>query len=171
MLKLSVKDLLQTIKPDLLSFSHKLQKKAIDIVEEEGLVYRGRLRRSIQTKLILDDDNPRIELFVYDSGEGEHKYAQYLHEGIKPHMPPIAPIKKWVHTKGLHKNDFQNAWDKAKVRNKERKKGQPKVSAIELTDRIVTSIAWAIAINMKNKGKEAVPFLELAIKMTINDHK
>ena len=172
MLKLSIKELLQTIKPELEKFAHKLQTNAINTVDDEGLVYHGRLRRSIQTKLILDDDNPRIELFVYDSGKGEHKYAQYLHEGLKPHnkgLAAVEPLKKWVITKGIHKKDFQEAWEKAKMANKDRKKqGEASVKRLDLENSIATSIAIAIAKKFKHHGRKPQPFLELAIKMTLN---
>ncbi len=159
---------LAAIQPDLEKLTHKLRTYAIKIIDSEKMVVTGLLRNSIQAKLVLDDENPRIELYVNDPGNDKLKYAKYLHEGIKPHMPPIEPIKKWVAVKGIHKNSFKSAWQKAKQSNKGiSRKNQIKKDDLE--DRLITNIAWAIAINMKKKGKKPVPFLKLAVKMALSD--
>ena len=161
---------LASIQPDLEKLTHKLRTYAIKIIDDEKMVCTGLLRTSIQAKLIIDDENPRIELFVNDPGNSKLKYAKYLHEGIKPHMPPLAPIKKWVAVKGIHKSSFRSAWEKTKQGNKGvSRKNQIKKDDLE--DRLITNIAWAIAINMKKKGKKPVPFLKLAIQMALKNEQ
>ncbi|MDD3501980.1 MAG: hypothetical protein RBS16_01950 [Candidatus Cloacimonadales bacterium] len=159
---------LALIRPELERLAQKLRNNTIKVIDDEKLVYKGLLRTSIQTRLILNDKDAKIELYVNDPGQNRLSYAKYIHEGIKPHMPPLEPIKKWVKTKGLHQNKFKKAWEKTKNNNL----GLPrknKVKKASLEDQHISSIAWAIAINMKKKGKKPVPFLNLAVKMTLDN--
>ena len=163
---ITVVHLLESAKPALERIAREIRKNAIEIVDEKGLVAWGDMRRAIQTKVVLDDGEPRIEVFIHDSSDKDMKYAQYIHEGIKPHMPPVDDIADWVRKKRLHKNKFLKAWEAAQKTPRKNR-----IKKADLEEKHITSIAWAIAINMKKKGKEAVPFLDLAIKMTLDEMK
>jgi len=164
-----MKELLNTIEPELLALTHRLEANAIDVVDKNRLVAWGRLRTSISAKLIIDDENPRIELSVIDTGDNQHKYAQYLHEGIKPHMPPVNAIRNWVIQKNLHLSGRAGARNSQTNDSPLSKGGQGGFkNKLKLQEQAATSIAWAIAINMKKKGKEPIPFLDLAVKMTLD---
>ncbi|MFA5628147.1 MAG: hypothetical protein WC965_11845 [Thiohalomonadaceae bacterium] len=159
-------EILEIIRPKLNTFCMAIRTNAIKIVDAEKMVVTGMLRASIQTKLILESDDQHIEVYVNDPGNNKLKYAKYLHEGIKPHMPPLDPIRQWVAKKGLHKTALAAAWNKTKQSNQGMKRHAQKKKG-ELESRLIDSIAWAVAINMKKKGKKPVPFLSLAIKMTL----
>jgi hypothetical protein len=165
---MEVSELTEEIKAIILPVLNRIaldiRTNAIRIIDKEKLVYTGKLRRSIQAKVKLDSDDPHILVYVADAGD--MKYAKYIHEGIKPHMPPLDPIREWVRKKGLHRSSLSAAWNEAKASNK----GKPRAAKIkkgDLETRAINNIAWAVAIAMKKKGRKPTPFLKLAIQMAL----
>lgn len=152
----------ELFKPEIAKIANLIKKNAIKIIDKEKLVVSGTLRRSIVSEVHLEVEKPYIVVYVAQNDKlmtsKDMKYPRYLHEGIEPHMPPIAPIKKWILKKGIIKNELEEAWQKSKKKR----------TFNNYIDNKLTSVAWAIAMNMKKKGKKPVPFLELAIKMTLD---
>ncbi len=154
------------LKEELGLIADKIRARAINIVESEKMVVTGHLKNSIQTKTVVSDTETYILIYVAEGGKlsGSTKYPKYLHEGIKPHMPPVDKIKEWVRKKGIATNDINKAWTKAQgMKRSKRPKKQ------DLIDKKITQTAWAIAVNMKKNGRKPSPFLELAVKMTFNE--
>lgn len=135
-----------------------IKTNAISLVEDEKLVLSGTLRAAVDTKVHLTEKTAKITVFVGDKA----KYGKYLHEGIKPHMPPIAPIREWVRRKGIAKDSISAAWNRAKQSPRTQRPLKRDVES-----RAIDSTAWAIAINMKKKGRDPSPFLKLAVQMTL----
>ena len=72
--------------------ANRIQTYAVKIVDKQGIVAWGKLRRAITTKYY--PERKEIDVFV---NEDIAPYAQYVHEGRKPgKMPPVGPIEEWV---------------------------------------------------------------------------
>lgn len=154
----------QQLDEEIRKIANKIRINAIKVIEDKKMVVTGHLRNSIQTKVEITDNQATITVYVAEGGKlkGDTKYPKYLHEGIDAHMPPIDPIKEWVRKKGLAKDDINTAWVKSKnIKGKKRPKKQ------DIIDKKIESIAWAVAFNMKKKGRKATPFLDIAVKLTL----
>ncbi|MFA7057586.1 MAG: hypothetical protein WC155_08525 [Candidatus Cloacimonadales bacterium] len=150
------------LQDEIREIANKIRINAIKVIEDKEMVITGHLRNSIQTKTVINDNEAVITVFVAEGGKlkGSTKYPKFLHEGIEPHMPPIDPIKEWVRKKGIVKDDVNQTWLKVKnTRNRPTKQ--------KMIEQKINSAAWAIAMNMKKKGRKPTPFLDIAVKMTL----
>ena len=158
------KHVFQHLNKDIQKIALKIRDNAVKVIDEEALTAWGYLRNGIKTEVVLTDKEQVIKVYVHNPDEPDMKYAQYIHEGIRPHMPPVDKIKAWVIKKGIHQSSLKEAWTNERKKPKKNRRLKS-----DLEDRAVESVAWAIAINMKKRGKKAVPFLNLAIKMTLDN--
>ncbi|MBX7047231.1 MAG: hypothetical protein K1X86_15480 [Ignavibacteria bacterium] len=94
------------------------------------------------------------------SGKEKFPYAIAVHEGTKPHFPPLEPIEKWVAYKGLAKRDKVNARMKAQ--------GSGKISRASTEEQRVKQIAFLIARKISKKGTTALPFLKMALNQNLD---
>lgn len=163
----------------LQELANHIEEKAVKIIEREELVAWGKLRRAVSTKYY--PDRTQIDVFV------ESKiapYALYVHEGREPgKMPPVSIIEEWARKKRLLSKAVH---DKQLVQRKKdlylEHLGKTRLSARinpsaklslkqqQLADRY-HSLAWAVAMKIKNQGIKPRRFLIQAILESLQDLK
>ncbi len=158
----SFSELRQLLDQRLAQLSDRIEEYAVQIVDQEGMVAWGKLRRGIRTKY--NPAKTQIDVFVEASIA---PYAQYVHEGRKPgKMPPIGPIEEWARKKRLLSASSRGT--KIPVRTTSSQKLNPKQQ--KLADRY-HSLAWAIARKMKSHELKPRRFLIQAIIKALNELK
>lgn len=142
----------------LRELADRIEKYAIEEIDNEKLIAFGRLRQAIHTKV----KGLSLDVYVDDRAP----YAQYLHEGIEPHMPPIGPLMEWAKKKLGLKGRLDM------VRLKWRKRGGYSVNRADLdTQEQARSMAWAVAMKIKKEGRKPTPFLRNAIEKALSELK
>lgn len=138
-----------------------IEGRAVKIVTNEQIVAWGRLRRSIKTKY--NPQNLTIDVYA-DSDIAP--YAQYVHEGRKAgRMPPVSAIEEWARKKRLLSN-------RSSVKLPVRLAGKAKLSSAQqdLANQY-HSLAWGIAVKMKQKEIKPRRFLLEAIQESLGVKK
>lgn len=142
--------------PWLGRLADRLEREAVSEVDTRKLVAWGRLRQSIRTSVRKLSTGYEVRLFVTDRAS----YAQYLHEGIEPHMPPVEPIMAWIRKKNIRIDGYE--MKKGYLHKTRIKVKNGRIVANEddtNTQALARRVAWAIAIRMKKDGRDAAPFL------------
>ena len=140
-----LKEIIMTmVQARLGAFLNHVEADAVLIIRKHKLHNTGTLQASIITSVLQKDNT--IDAIVGISEKAG--YGKFWHEGIKPHMPPVEPLIKWINKKKIIPQSFR----------KLKKKGTAKTLIKHRT-----GMAWAIAFKMKKEGKSAIPFLRLAI--------
>jgi len=134
-----------------LQIKEVLIRQVKDVLEKENKNVTGQLMRSIEGDVKRITEGILVEIY---SGTG---YAYYVHEGTRPHFPPVYALRDWVRLKGLAFRDsgkrilsYKSAKDYWKV------------------DRLAYAIAWKIY----HHGTKGLKFFDLALKQAearIND--
>lgn len=94
-LKANFEDLPRTILPFLRRASEKAAFEIEGESKRRAPVDTGRLRASISTSLgIVKNIGAIVQTNV--------NYAAFVHEGTRPHFPPISALEKWSKRKGLN---------------------------------------------------------------------
>ncbi len=140
--------------------ANRIEEKAVAIVDREGLVAWGKLRRAVTTKY--HANTKTIDVFVESQIA---PYALYVHEGREPgKMPPVSIIEEWARKKRLLSSVSRGVKLSARINP------SAKLSAKQqqLADRY-HSLAWAIATKIKTKGIKPRRFLIQAILETLKD--
>jgi predicted transcriptional regulator len=154
---MSIKAGVNTIFQEL---ADRIEEKAVSIVDREGLVAWGKLRRAVTTKYY--PDRMQIDVFV------ESKiapYAIYVHEGREPgKMPPVSIIEEWARKKRLLSSESHGVKLSARINPSAKLNAKQQ----QLADRY-HSLAWAIATKIKTKGIKPRRFLIKAIMETLKD--
>jgi len=122
-----------------------VERKVVDVIDEKGKVATGELRRSISHEVLKKVNEYVVRVF---SGV---KYAVFVHEGTKPHFPPIEPIAKWIVRKGI---------GTSKIRKR-------RSISRAIADQEVRKLAFAIAKSISMKGTSGVKFFEIALNRSI----
>lgn len=124
-----------------------LENEIDDVLKSNEVSASGGLRKSIKAKVEKLRGAYVIEAF------SDKDYATYVHDGTKPHFPPVKAIEKWVKRKGLA----------AKV------KGTAKSGLVHKgkTQSTETALAWAIAKKIARKGTKGIKFFDLALKQAL----
>lgn len=136
--------------------ANRIQTYAVKIVDKQGIVAWGKLRRAITTKYY--PERKEIDVFV---NEDIAPYAQYVHEGRKPgKMPPLGPIEEWVRKKNILKKEL------LPIRSSPSQKLTSKQQTIAIEAK---KTAWAIAMSMKKKEVKPKPFLIEAIIKSLKE--
>lgn len=153
------------LKARLSVFADTVENYAVKRIDDYHLIAWGKLRNAIHVKLI--GDNPEnYQIICYAEGE-RAPYAQYIHEGIKPHLPPISPLIAWVKKKGIASDKITGRVDRIRLRHT--KKGiianQKDIASYKEASRI----AWAIAKNIEKHGIPEKPFFIDAVRKALQD--
>lgn len=113
----------------------------ITVLAVENLEHNntGTLRKSISYNV--DDKRNRVELSVGASAVSKHNdtafdYALAVHEGTKPHWPPVKPMRLWV---------------------------SQKFPGIRGNQKAINSVAFMVSRKIARVGTEANPFLKEAL--------
>ena len=120
----------------------ELIKEAKAVIDEKDVRATGDLRKAVDGEVTQETDSVIIEIF--DS----MFYSAYVHQGTKPHFPPLDPIARWVVRKGLSSGAIKRRGSLSKQSH----------------EREIRSIAFLIARKIARKGTEGVKFFELALK-------
>lgn len=140
--------------------ANRIEEKAVAIVDREGLVAWGKLRRAVTTKY--HANTKTIDVFVESQIA---PYALYVHEGREPgKMPPVSIIEEWARKKRLLSSVSQGVKLSARINPSAKLNAKQQ----QLADRY-HSLAWAIATKIKTKGIKPRRFLIQAILETLKD--
>jgi len=142
--------------------ANRIEEKAVKIIDREKLVAWGKLRRAVTTKYY--PDRMQIDVFV------ESKiapYALYVHEGREPgKMPPVSIIEEWARKKRLLSSGSHGIKLSARINPSAKLNTKQQ----QLADRY-HSLAWAVAMKIKNQGIKPRRFLIQAILESLQDLK
>jgi len=108
-----------------------LVRGAVEEIDRAGRIDRGDLRKSINYQV--NREETRIVCRVGTN----IKYGVFVHEGTRPHYPPLLPIQRWVYRKH------------PELRGKKK---------------IILGIARAVVKKIGKFGTEATPFLTNSLK-------
>lgn len=135
-----------------------LERAVVEVLNENDKVVSGDLKKSVASRV--EQERDRIIISVFTGT----KYAQWVHEGTKPHYPPIFPIARWVQKKGIGQS-FSVKSHRMVGTNKRTLKHS--VGGTELSGKFsqeVLSVAYAIQRSIGKKGTKAFKFFEIALK-------
>lgn len=135
-----------------------LERCVVDVLNENEKVVSGDLKKSVSSRV--EQETNRIIIKVF-TGLG---YAQYVHEGTKPHYPPIFPIARWVQKKGIGQSF--NTKSKRMIGTK-KKAYSYNIGGQTLGRQFskeIMSVAYAIQRSIGKKGTRAFKFFEIALK-------
>lgn len=124
-----------------------LERYVVKVIDEhkakiDALVDTGTMRKGIHHTIVERWKQITIDVL------GNTFYTAYVHEGTKPHFPPVQKIAQWVARKGVGSGKF--------AKNKSYK---------ELSEsKEIQRIAWAIAISISKKGTKGIKFFNIAWK-------
>lgn len=140
-------DIKEEIMNNLERFGEKIKQLLIrqvkEILESEKKVVTSNLLKSIDGEVMRIQTGILVQIF---SGTG---YAFYVHEGTKPHFPPVYALRDWVKLKGLA---YRNS--RKKILNYK-----------SMNDYwIINNIAYAIAWKIYRNGTQGLKFFDLALK-------
>lgn len=122
------------------------------ILRENKKVVTGNELKGIDGEVKRIGDAVLIEIF------GGTFYDYYVHEGTKPHFPPLAPLRDWVIKKGLAER-FNSRGNLTAIK---KYAGREAMSDYWRVDRIARAIAWKIY----RKGTTGLKFFDLALKQS-----
>lgn len=130
----------------------KMQGDAVKLLRDNRKVgYTQELIKNIRYEVI-----KQAAMITGVLGVGANvKHGVFVHEGTKPHFPPIEPILKWVIYKGL-----LNKANKPAATLKSLKKSGG--------DNEAKAIAYLIARKISRVGTKAFPFLNMTLNMNLN---
>jgi len=78
------------IEQELYDFGEDVRAAVIQYLDDEGINVQGDIRDSINYEVAREIGRMRISV----GSNSDH--AIFVHEGTKPHWPPVDPIKKWA---------------------------------------------------------------------------
>jgi len=82
--------IMREVEQELWAIGSEIEALAVKYLDEHNVNYNADLRNSITSEV--QRKLAEIELKVGPNVE----YAIYVHEGTRPHWPPVKPIRKWV---------------------------------------------------------------------------
>lgn len=142
----------KVIYDEVLKLAHRIKSilvaKVVEVIDKENLIATGELRKSMDGEVLSKVDELIIRVFTNAVSPEGFPYPIAVHEGTKPHFPPIEPIAKWVVRKKLSLGDIKRRGSIAKMAESEK----------------IRRIAFAIAKKMSKKGTKGVKFFEIALK-------
>ena len=123
----------------------KISDDARRIVQQEKKVATGQLKDNIDYEVQITAQKIMAKIGV----NANTPHGIFVHEGTKPHFPPVDAIKKWVIQKGLvRKGSKPTTFRSAKGTNLEK---------------VAQGIAFVIARSIAKRGTKALPFLKIAL--------
>ncbi len=157
------KNVQKEILAEILKFARRValivERETVEVIDDKDLRASADLRKSIKSKIKQTTLKTVVEVF---SGM---KYAVYVHEGTKPHFPPIEPIMNWVKKKGIGQ---QFSIKTKRAFGKQRRKVKTASGYSNSTySKEIRSVAYAIAKSISKKGTKAVPFLKLGLAQAL----
>lgn len=125
---------------------HILERETRDVLGKKGKDATGNLIQSVSHKARKMAWGYMITCFT------NADYSVYVHDGTKPHWPPVDKIQKWVRIKKLA----------ASYSEKGNRQGGTKRQHAE--DR---RVAWLIARKIARKGTKGIKFFDIALKQAM----
>ena len=137
----------------------KLEADTVDVIDENDIRSEGSLRKSISSETLNRSTEAVLSYLV--KVFGNVNYAVFVHEGTKPHFPPIEPIMRWVKNKGIGQQFYIKS-KRAVATKRKPVKTKSGVSEQKYSSE-VRSVAYAIAKSISRKGTRGKKFFELAL--------
>ncbi len=134
----------------------KMQGDAVKLLRDNRKVgYTHELISNIRTEV-----TKQAGMILGVVGVGANvKHGIFVHEGTKPHFPPIEPILKWVIFKGLLNKNKSGAGNGSGLKSTKK--------AADVSSE-AKQIAYLIARKISRSGTKAFPFLNMALNMNLN---
>lgn len=121
-----------------------LERETMDVIAANNKVATGDLRKSISSKVTKLVSEYLITCF------SNTNYAVYVHDGTRPHFPPIDKIAKWIRLKGIAGRYSVKTHDR--VGNKLDQSNEDR------------RLAFVIARSISKKGTKGLKFFDIALK-------
>lgn len=137
----------------------KLESETVDVIDENDIRSEGSLRKSISSNI--ENRSKEAVLSYLVKVFGNVNYAVYVHEGTRPHFPPIEPIMRWVKNKGIGQQFYIKS-KRAIATKRKAVKTKSGLSENKYSSE-VRSVAYAIAKSISKKGTRGKKFFELAL--------
>lgn len=130
-------------------------------IQEKKLVMDSSLLNSISSDI--EDRSTKETVSYLVKVFGNVNYGVFVHEGTRPHFPPIEPILHWVKQKGIGQEIKYKASGKGTLKGSAYKQVKTKNGLTERAySKEVRSVAYAIAKSISRKGTRGVKFFEIA---------
>lgn len=126
------KKISDAIERELMAFGLLLEKTAKKYLADRNINVDNDLSRSIISEVERILEGLRLQFGA------NAKHGIFVHEGTKPHWPPVKPIRRWV------------------------------VKKLNLRGREADSATWCIRKKISEVGTKAKPFLSVAVRAHIN---
>ena len=137
----------------------EIEKEVVNVIKENDIIMDGSLRKSISSDVI---DRSTSETISYlGKVFGNVNYAVFVHEGTKPHFPPIEPIMHWVKRKGIGQQFYIKS--KRAIATKRKSVRTKSGFSEQKYSSEVRSVAYAIAKSISRKGTRGIKFFEMAL--------
>lgn len=137
----------------------KLEAETVDVIDENDIRSEGSLRKSISSETLNRSTNATLSYLI--KVFGNVNYSVFVHEGTRPHFPPIEPIMRWVKNKGIGQQFYIKS-KRAIATKRKAVKTKSGVSEKRYSSE-VRSVAYAIAKSISKKGTRGKKFFELAL--------
>lgn len=158
------------IKTALGKLADRIERYAVEAVEDYHAIATGKLRNAIHVRLD-GDEKEGYRLICYAEGSTA-PYAQYVHEGRKPgKMPPISPLMEWARKKmgdgGVRLFPQIGSGMVSRTRIHYTKRGiSPNKQDMQAFN-AARQIAWAVAKGIEQHGIPAKPFFVEAVEKAL----
>ncbi len=137
----------------------KLEAETVDVIDERDIRSEGSLRKSISSETINRSTSAVISYLI--KVFGNVNYAVFVHEGTKPHFPPVEPIMRWVKNKGIGQQFYIKS-KRAIATKRQQVKTKSGLSEKKYSSE-VRSMAYLIARSIARKGTKGKKFFEIAL--------
>lgn len=121
-----------------------LERETMEVLAANDKIATGDLRKSVSYKVTRLLSDYLITCFTNTN------YAVYVHDGTRPHFPPIEPIMQWVKRKRLSGSYSIKTHDR--IGNKSKQFDEDR------------QLAFMIARSIAKKGTKGLKFFDIALK-------
>jgi len=141
----------------------KLEEETVDVIDENDIRSHApggiNLRNSISSDTINRSTEAVLSYLI--KVFGNVNYSVFVHEGTRPHFPPIEPIMRWVKNKGIGQQFYIKS--KRAIATKRKAVKTKSGESEKRYSSEVRSVAYAIAKSISKKGTRGKKFFELAL--------
>ena len=147
------------------SIALELVKNVQNVISDNGKVNTGNLRKSISHDITKQAEVILVKVFSNSS------YSAYVHDGTRPHWPPIERIALWVEKKGLAttytaKGNKRRAPKTKYLAHLNMQTGTIVGEHEGMYSKEVKQLAFLIARKISRVGTQGLKFFELGLKMS-----
>jgi hypothetical protein len=152
-----------------------LERESRQVIDEKAHA-TGALGKSNSSEIEQIAMGYLIKVFVGARSKEGYPYGFAVHDGTKPHFPPVRAIHDWILQKGLvtkatvrgknNLSSFGNV-NVRQIRGYGKLRSKKSIDTMMDDYRKVNSLAFLIARSISKKGTQGVKFFEIALKQAM----